>query len=99
MTPRDDSTLDRVHVMEEGGVVVIERPRSLNVALAGLGFTILLNFSAFIWGASKMSSSIDALKETTNELKTAVQGVQHSAGDLDGRVRVLEDREIRRADR
>lgn len=86
---------EKVVTIEEGGVVVVEKAPRLNTALATLALTILLNMAGLVWGASRLSSSVDALKETTVKLEATVSKISDAQADHNARLRVLEDRDRR----
>lgn len=81
-----------VHVMEQGGVIVLDKQIRLSVALIALSLTLVANFAAVVWSASRMSSSIAALNQTTARLELTLTRVAAQAADLESRVRVVEDR-------
>ena len=67
------------------------------VAIVALG----INAGAIIWGAAKLSSSVDHLKDTVAEIKEIVMNVSNQVHSLIARVYILEDRagiEYRKSD-
>lgn len=58
------------------------------IAFLGLG----MNAAAVIWGAAKLSSAVEHLKETVAEIKEIAMNVQNIVHNLMARVYVLEDR-------
>lgn len=63
---------------------------------------LLINICALVWGAAKMSSSIDDLKTTVADLRTTTRNLATDIADVkidyNARIKVLEDRDGRRTD-
>jgi hypothetical protein len=58
------------------------------IAIIGLA----INGAAIVWGAAKLSSSVEHLSTTMKEIKNIVMSVQETVHNLVGRVWVMEDR-------
>jgi cytochrome b len=58
-----------------------------------VGFTALaLNIMGLVWGAAKISSAVDHLEKTVQEIKGVVMATQEVAHNTIGRIWVIEDR-------
>lgn len=57
---------------------------------------IVTNIAALVWGAAKMSDSIDDLKVTVSDLRVTTRGLAADIAnvkiDYNARIKVLEDR-------
>jgi len=62
-------------------------------------FTLLLNFAALVWGASKLTNTVAILTSTVDKLEAATQNLVADLVqikiDYNARLRVLESREGR----
>lgn len=67
-----------------------ERRQGNVVAIIALMVTLLTNIIALTWGASKMSSAINGLQETTKDLGFAVKDIQMFNQKMDIRMTVAE---------
>lgn len=43
---------------------------SEQIAVVGVGITLLINMSALVWGAAKMSAKVDTVNTTLKDIKT-----------------------------
>lgn len=57
-----------------------------------LGMAAAGNAAALVWGAAKMSSSVDQLKSTANKLEHFLEDVDLRVADHAVRLGVVEDR-------
>ncbi len=60
------------------------------IALGALVVTLLGNIVALVWGAAKLSSSVDGLKETTKELHGLCDRLDKGQMDHSVRIAVVE---------
>lgn len=72
------------------GGMGLRQPVSVTMVVGTI--TLIVNLSALVWGAARISAAVDQLRDTTSRLSTATEHLQESTAGLDGRVRVLEDR-------
>lgn len=52
--------------------------------------TILLNLGALVWGAAKISSSVDHLDKTVTKLQSHMEEAEEERADHDKRISLLE---------
>lgn len=55
----------------------------------------ILALAAVVWGLAKMSKSVDTLVGVTNTLTEGLKEIGKLMGDMEARLRVLEDRWFR----
>lgn len=72
-----------------------ERRQGNLVAIVALVVTLLTNIIALTWGASKMSSAINNLENTTSDLGRAVKEIQSFNSIMSTRMGIIEDRVLR----
>lgn len=74
--------------------------RSLSLREIAMLFTLLLNFSGLVWGAAKLSDTVESLETTVSELNSTVKRLTidlvNIQIDYNARIKVLEDRVGRR---
>lgn len=68
----------------------------ISVATVVASMTLLINLGALIWGAARITASVDQLARASDDLSAAVERIQVIQFDVVGRVRVLEDRDSHR---
>jgi hypothetical protein len=82
-----------------GGGEVTER-RALTLREIVMVLTLLLNVGGLIWGAAKITSTVDDLTKTTSRLDNTVSSmatiVTNMQVEYNARIRVLEDRTSRK---
>lgn len=65
-----------------------------NLKDVALGFTLLLNFGALVWGAATLSSTVDMIRASVNSLNTTVVKLVSDMSeiriDYNARIMVLE---------
>ena len=59
----------------------------------------IMLLAGLIWGLARMSASIDTLRTVTASLNLALEHLSSTMQDMVTRVRVLEDRDVRPAER
>lgn len=54
---------------------------------------MLINAAGLVWGAAKLSASVDSLKETTTEFKATLVSVTTKVTNLEIRTAVIESKQ------
>lgn len=67
-------------------------PLGISVGIVAGIVAIGLNILALVWGAAKLSSTVEHLEKTVQEIKNVVMGTQENTHNLIGRMWVIEDR-------
>jgi uncharacterized protein YoxC len=68
---------------------------TLSAEIIFLALAFLVNFAGLIWGASSIASTVRHLDQTVKNLDKTVRFVVQRVGEMDSRVRLLEDRQER----
>lgn len=64
----------------------------INVATIALAVTLILNLGALIWGAARMATLLESVREAVDRLASAVAKLEKRVGMLEQRTAVLEER-------
>lgn len=57
-----------------------------------MGFTLVVNVCALVWGAAKLSSTVEELGRTTARLALTIERIDSGVDNQEARIQVLEDR-------
>jgi len=64
--------------------------RGVQVAIMALAITVMANLFGLVWGASKLTSTVEQLEVTLRDLRTTELAVQNEANQNAARLDVLE---------
>lgn len=67
----------------------------INVATIGLAITLVANLAVLVWGAARMATLLQSVREAVDRLTAAVGKLEKRVGILEARTAVLEDRTSR----